>query len=104
MSIMTLFVVAIFFITSADSATFVWGMQTTGGMINPPNLVKITWGLIQSAVAAIVIYSGGTQGLQNTLIIAALPFSVVVILMGVAFFKAASLDPVVTKTKRVRRQ
>src|SRR5690606_29819461 len=32
MSIMTLFVVAIFFITSADSATFVLGMQTTGGM------------------------------------------------------------------------
>lgn len=104
MSIMTLFVVAIFFITSADSATFVLGMQTTGGMINPPNLVKITWGLIQSAVAAIVIYSGGTQGLQNTLIIAALPFSVVVILMGVAFFKAASQDPLVTKTKRVGRQ
>ena len=104
MSIMTLFVVAIFFITSADSATFVLGMQTTGGMINPPNLVKITWGLIQSAVAAIVIFSGGTQGLQNILIIAALPFSVVVLLMGIAFFKAASQDPMVNKTKRVRRQ
>ncbi len=104
MSIMTLFVVAIFFITSADSATFVLGMQTTGGMINPPNLVKITWGLIQSAVAAIVIFSGGTQGLQNILIIAALPFSVVLLLMGIAFFKDASQDPLVNKTKRTRRQ
>ena len=103
MSIMTLFVVAIFFITSADSATFVLGMQTTGGMINPPNLVKITWGLIQSAVAAIVVYTGGTQGLQNILIIAALPFSVVVLMMGVAFFKAASLDPKVKKPKKVRQ-
>lgn len=102
MSIMTLFVVAIFFITSADSATFVLGMQTTGGMINPPNLVKITWGLIQSAVAAIVVYTGGTQGLQNILIIAALPFSVVVLMMGVAFFKAASLDPKVRKSKKTR--
>lgn len=102
MSIMTLFVVAIFFITSADSATFVLGMQTTGGMINPPNLVKITWGLIQSAVAAIVVFSGGTEGLQNILIIAALPFSVVILLMGAAFIKAASQDPLAKKSKRGR--
>lgn len=100
MSVMTLFVVAIFFITSADSATFVLGMQTTNGMLNPPNVVKITWGLIQSAVAAIVIYTGGTQGLQNTLIIAALPFSIVILLMGVSFVKAAVDDPL-TK-KRIR--
>ncbi|MDQ0429725.1 glycine betaine transporter [Planomicrobium stackebrandtii] len=100
LSIITLFVIAIFFITSADSATFVLGMQTTGGMLNPPNLVKITWGLIQSAVAAIVIYTGGTQGLQNALIIAALPFSVVIILMGVSFLKAASHDPLAKKNKR----
>ncbi|ALS79861.1 BCCT family transporter [Planococcus kocurii] len=100
LSIITLVVIAIFFITSADSATFVLGMQTTGGMLNPPNLVKITWGLIQSAVAAIVIYTGGTQGLQNALIIAALPFSVVIILMGISFLKAASYDPLVKNKKR----
>lgn len=102
LSIITLFVIAIFFITSADSATFVLGMQTTGGMLNPPNLVKITWGLIQSAVAAIVVYTGGTQGLQNSLIIAALPFSVVIILMGVSFLKEASHDPLVKKQKKSR--
>lgn len=44
---------------------------------------------MQSAVAAIIVYFGGTQGLQNMLIIAALPFSIVVILMGVSFFKSA---------------
>ena len=104
LSIMTLFVVAIFFITSADSATFVLGMLTTGGMINPPNLVKITWGLIQSAVAAIIVFSGGTAGLQNILIIAALPFSVVVLLMGVAFFKNASQDPLARKVKGSKGQ
>ncbi|ANU24429.1 BCCT family transporter [Planococcus donghaensis] len=100
LSYITLFVIAIFFITSADSATFVLGMQTTGGMLNPPNLVKITWGIIQSSVAAIVIYTGGTQGLQNALIIAALPFSVVILLMGVSFLKAAAQDPLVKTSKK----
>ncbi|WP_456272928.1 glycine betaine uptake BCCT transporter [Bacillus sp. AK031] len=88
MSILTIVVIAIFFITSADSATFVLGMLSTNGTLNPSNRVKITWGLIQSAIAAVVVYFGGTQGLQNMLIIAALPFAVVMILMGFAFFKA----------------
>ncbi|MFC4559522.1 BCCT family transporter [Virgibacillus kekensis] len=87
MSFITIFVVAIFFITSADSATFVLGMLTTRGHINPANSVKITWGLTQTAVAAIVVYFGGTAGLQNVLIIAALPFSVVIMLMGASFLK-----------------
>jgi len=100
MAFITLFVIAIFFITSADSATFVLGMQTTGGLLNPPNLVKITWGFIQAAVAAIVLYTGGTQGLQNALIIAALPFSLVILLMGVSFFKAIQQDPLVRNQKR----
>jgi len=100
LSLITLVVIAIFFITSADSATFVLGMQTTGGMLNPPNLVKITWGIIQSSVAAIVIYTGGTQGLQNALIIAALPFSVVILLMGVSFLKAAAQDPLIKSSKK----
>ncbi|WKA55585.1 BCCT family transporter [Planococcus shixiaomingii] len=87
MSMLTLVVIALFFITSADSATFVLGMLSTNGLLNPNNSVKITWGLIQSAVAAVVVYFGGTQGLQNMLIIAALPFAVVIILMGASFLK-----------------
>jgi glycine betaine transporter len=87
MSIMTIFVIAIFFITSADSATFVLGMLSTDGRLNPGNQVKMAWGLIQSMMAAAVVYFGGTQGLQNMLIIAALPFALVIILMGVSFFK-----------------
>ncbi|MCT1902673.1 BCCT family transporter [Oceanobacillus sojae] len=94
MSIITIVVVAVFFITSADSATFVLGMLSTGGTINPHNSVKIMWGLMQSAVAAIIVYFGGTQGLQNMLIIAALPFSIVIILMGISFFKSVRREPV----------
>lgn len=92
MSFITLFVVAIFFITSADSATFVLGMLSTDGHINPSNSVKIVWGLVQSAMAAIVVYFGGTQGLQNVLIIAALPFSIVIMLMGASFLKAVKQE------------
>lgn len=87
LSFLTVVVIAIFFITSADSATFVLGMFSTGGQLNPSNLVKITWGVILSAMAAIVMYSGGIGGFQNMLIIAGLPFSIILILMLLSFYK-----------------
>ncbi|MGA3762220.1 BCCT family transporter, partial [Bacillus velezensis] len=75
-SVLTLVLLAVFFITSADSATFVLGMQTSYGSLDPSNWVKIIWGVIQSAVAAVLLYSGGLAALQNTAILAAVPFSV----------------------------
>jgi glycine betaine transporter len=62
-------------------------MFSTGGQLNPSNVVKIVWGLILSAMAAIVMYSGGLDGFQNMLIIAALPFSIILILMVISFYK-----------------
>ncbi|NBJ68027.1 MULTISPECIES: BCCT family transporter [Clostridia] len=92
MSIITLFVVAIFFITSADSATFVLGMLSTNGTLNPHHSVKVMWGVMQAALATIIVYFGGTQGLQNMLIIAALPFSIVILLMAASFYKAVRTE------------
>src|SRR5690625_3923095 len=94
LSFVTIFVIAIFFITSADSATFVLGMFSTGGELNPANTIKIVWGLMLSAMAAIVLYSGGIDGFENMLIIAALPFSLIIIFMVLSLFK-------VLKNKRV---
>ncbi|MBX9957048.1 BCCT family transporter [Peribacillus simplex] len=88
LSIIGLLLIVIFFITSADSATFVLGMQTTYGSLEPPNSVKLTWGTMQSAIAIILLYSGGLQALQNALIIAALPFSIIMILMAVSLYMA----------------
>lgn len=88
LSIIALALIVTFFITSADSATFVLGMQTTNGSLYPPNRIKIVWGIAQSAVALILLYSGGLDALQNILIIAALPFSLIVILMMVSLYRS----------------
>lgn len=91
-SILALVLIAVFFITSADSATFVLGMQTTYGSLDPSNSVKLSWGIIQSAMAAVLLYSGGLSALQNTAILAALPFSIVILLMIAALYKALSTE------------
>ncbi|RIO43849.1 BCCT family transporter [Staphylococcus hyicus] len=98
LSIIALLLIASFFITSADSATFVLGMQTTFGSQNPSAFVKVTWGVAQSLIAFVLLLSGGGDGeagltaLQNAAIISALPFTVVVILMMISFYKDANKE------------
>ncbi|MFC4025763.1 BCCT family transporter [Oceanobacillus longus] len=95
LSIITLTLISSFFITSADSATFVLGMQTAFGTLNPASFIKVVWGLSLSAIAYILLLAGGESGLnalQSAAIISALPFSVVVILMAIAFYKDANQE------------
>lgn len=70
-----------FFVTSADSATFVLGMLSSNGIQNPSNKIKLVWGLLQSSIAAVLLFSGGLEGLQTASIIAAAPFSIIMVLM-----------------------
>jgi glycine betaine transporter len=88
MSVLAIFLISTFFITSADSATFVLGMQTRHGTLHPSSLIKLVWGVIIAAAAAILLYSGGLEGLQTASIIAAFPFAFILIFMMVALYKA----------------
>ncbi|WP_164668148.1 glycine betaine uptake BCCT transporter [Virgibacillus doumboii] len=88
LSIVGLMLIGTFFITSADSATFVLGMQTTNGSLSPPTTVKFVWGIAQSTIAAVLLYTGGLQALQNALISAAFPFSIIMVIMVYSFHKA----------------
>jgi glycine betaine transporter len=92
LSTVAITLVGTFFITSADSATFVLGMQTTYGSLTPPNTVKITWGIALSIVAVVLLYSGGLQALQNTLIGAAFPFSFIIILMMISLYRSLAKE------------
>lgn len=87
-SILATLLIITFFITSADSATFVLGMLSSNGNPNPKNKVKITWGILQSSIAIILLVSGGLEGLQTMAIISALPFAVILVTMCFSFMKS----------------
>jgi len=88
LSLIGILLISTFFVTSADSATFVLGMQTTGGSLFPPNYVKFAWGIVQSAAAAVLLWQGGLGALQTASIIVALPFTVILILVIISLMKA----------------
>ncbi|SDJ04480.1 glycine betaine uptake BCCT transporter [Salimicrobium halophilum] len=81
MSFVGLLLISTFFITSADSATFVLGMQTTGGSLNPNRKVKFTWGVIQAGAASVLLWQGGLGALQTAAIISAFPFTFILIMI-----------------------
>ncbi|MFC2947010.1 BCCT family transporter [Virgibacillus sediminis] len=87
MNLAALILIGIFFITSANSATYVLGVFSSSGNLNPKNNVLITWGLLISTIATVLLLSGGLNGLQAIATITALPFGVIIILMMVAILR-----------------
>ncbi|MFO7753249.1 MAG: BCCT family transporter [Desulfobacteraceae bacterium] len=83
-SLLTLITVAllvVFFVTSADSATFVLAMMTSKGDKNPPQVKKIIWGITVSASACVLMLTGGLESLQKMSIAAALPFTLIMLFL-----------------------
>lgn len=95
-------ILAIFFITSADSASVVMGILTTRGDQNPNKIVVVFWGLVMAGVATVMLLLGdetALEGLQSLVIITALPFAVVLILIMVAWSRELATDPRVLRDK-----
>ena len=86
--------VAMFVVTSADSATFVLGMFTSKGILNPTRFVRILWGLLQLLMASALLLSGGLLGLRTVSIVAAFPFMLLMVLMAYSLYKDLALESV----------
>ncbi|WP_010542325.1 BCCT family transporter [Dietzia alimentaria] len=90
--------IAIFFITSADSASIVMGGMAQYGVEHPKRWLVMLMGTFTAAVAIIMLVAGDGDGnalssLQNMTIIAASPFVLVLIALCVSIHKSLSKDP-----------
>ena len=84
LSVVALILLLIFFITSADSGTFVLSMLSSNGSMNPPKTKKLVWGLVQTVMAIGLLISGGLKPLQTISIVAAFPFSIIMLVACVS--------------------
>jgi choline/carnitine/betaine transport len=108
--VLAIFLIAIFFITGADSASIVMGMLSQHGEEEPKRWLVIFWGVAQGAVASVLLWSGGDDlragltALQNLVIIVGSVFMLVIITMCVSLMKALRAEPYEsTLPSRVRR-
>jgi len=97
--VLAMVLVAIFFITGADSASIIMASLSSNGSSDPKRGLIIFWGLLTGAVAAVMMLAGGDEpsealsGLQRITIVAALPFVLVMLLLCFALVKDLRRDP-----------
>ncbi|PJC85413.1 BCCT transporter [Vibrio sp. HA2012] len=87
LSVVAVILVLVFFITSSDSGSLVIDSITAGGKVDAPVPQRIFWAVMEGAIAAALLWIGGTQAiqaLQAGAISTALPFTVILLLMCVS--------------------
>ncbi|WP_266082109.1 BCCT family transporter [Haladaptatus caseinilyticus] len=82
-----LVLVTTFFVTSADSSTLAVSIMTTGGKEEPSAINRIFWGVLQGAVASILMVIGGVDALQSAAIITGGPFAIVCLIAVIGLTK-----------------
>ncbi len=88
LSILTIILLCTFFITSANSATFVLSMFSQNGDLDPSKKKMLVWGILQAAIAFALMISGGLKALQTASVAAAFPFIFIMLAICVSIIKA----------------
>ncbi|MDH6236544.1 BCCT family transporter [Cryobacterium sp. CG_9.6] len=106
LAVIAVIVIAIFFITSADSGSLVIDMLASGGDTNPPKWSRIMWASLGGIVAIALLLAGGLAALQTGAILTAIPVSLVMVGMCIATFKAFRIEHelIVSVERRQRRE
>jgi BCCT family betaine/carnitine transporter len=96
LSIIAIVLVLVFFITSSDSGSLVIDSITAGGKIDAPVPQRIFWASTEGAIAAALLWIGGTeaiQALQAGAISTGLPFTFVLLAMCVSLLMGFRTEP-----------
>lgn len=88
LSVIAIVLLFTFFITSADSGTFVLGIFTSDGDQNPTNTRKIIWCFIISLLAIGLLVTGGLESVQTVSLVVAFPFLFIMVGCCVSLVKS----------------
>lgn len=91
-SFMTILIVMIFFVTSADSGIFVMNNIATKNAEKSPKWQIILWGALLAILSLLLLNAGGLKALQSMTLITALPFAIIMILFIVSLLKGLAID------------
>ena len=96
----SLLVISLFFITSADSGIYVLNnIASRDKSLVSPAWQAIMWGTLMSVVAIVLMQSGGLANLQTMTLIVALPFALLMLVMCFSLWKGLIADKKYFSTK-----
>lgn len=90
---MVVFLLMTYLITSADSAVLIINTINSGGDESQKGKRHvILWGTIITVLIATLLLAGGLAAIKSAMLVGALPFSLIMVLMGISLFKALIRD------------
>ena len=98
--LVSLVVISLFFITSADSGIYVLNnIASRDKSLAAPRWQAVMWGGVMSVVAIVLMQSGGLANLQAMTLLVALPFAMLMLLMCFSLWKGLNADKKYFDTK-----
>ena len=91
-STLAVLLVAVFFVTSADSGSLVIDTIASGGAEETPRWQRVYWCCLEGAAAALLLLAGGLGALQAATLVAALPFALIMIVLCVGLARQMNAD------------
>jgi len=92
-SVIAIFLVIVFFVTSSDSGSLVIDAITAGGKVDAPKPQRMFWAIIEGAIAIALLLGGGLVALQAMAVSAGLPFTLVLLVACYAIVKGLLDEP-----------
>ena len=86
-SAVSVFLITIFFVTSADSGSLVMDTITAGGKMDAPVQQRVFWCLLAGLASMALMLGGGMASLQALTLAVALPFAIVLLCMSAGLLK-----------------
>lgn len=91
-STLAIALVAIFFITSADSGALVIDTLASGGAEETPRWQRVYWCVLLGVTATLLLVAGGLGALQAATLLAALPFCFIMLMLAIGLVRQTNAD------------
>lgn len=92
-STISVLLIAIFFVTSADSGSLVMDIITAGGKLDAPVQQRVFWCVLAGLTAIALMLGGGMASLQALTISIGLPFALVLLAMCFSLLRGLRQEP-----------
>ena len=92
LSIITVFLIITFFVTSSDSGSLVVDSLASGGLLETPVWQRVFWAFLEGGIAAALLLAGGLSALQTMTIVSALPFGIIMLLAVAGLWRALVIE------------
>ena len=91
-SLVTVFLIITFFVTSSDSGSLVIDSLSAGGRDDSPVWHRAFWAITEGVVASTLLLAGGLKALQAMAITTALPFAIIMLLAALGMWRALVIE------------